>query len=298
MPDRHHTFWALVRFLAAFITLEWVIHASTHLATNTGVWLFGLHGKDRLPAGWFSHGLEEVAGPTAAFVVVVVLIFVDKWRNAWRRRHDQARQGLPEKARGLVSALSTYNPYGSPLATHTALKAAAEAASGLPGIGDFRAQLLQSNWGPLCVAAQYHRNALEHCWLICTEGERGSAGQYDSACAALRTLLGKNVAFYKILLDDAGSVERAKHVVETIYQVELPAIGLHEEEVVADFTAGTAAMTGGMVLATIAAGRKLEYLRQGEELPKLTEEDIEARKVLIDAKAVVERTVTHRAGRG
>jgi len=297
MPDRHHTVLALVRFLMAFITLEWVIHASTHLATHTGVWVFGLHGKSRLDAGWFSHDLEEVAGPAAAFVAVVLWIVLAKVVYGWKRRHNQARQGLPDKARGLVSFLSQYSPRGSGLRTHAEVQAAAEKASGLPGFGELRTQLLRSNWGPLCVAVQYHRDTLEHCWLICTEGERGSTGQYESACAALRKLLGKNAVFHKILLDDAGSVERAKHVVEAIYQVDLPATGLHEEEVVADFTPGTAAMTGGMVLATIAPGRKLEYLRQGEELASLTEEDIETRKLLIDAKAVVEQAPAHRAGR-
>ncbi len=154
MPDRHRTFWALVRFLAAFITLEWVIHASTHLATHSGVWLFGLPGRDRLPAGWLSHGLEEIAGPVAAFAAVVLWIIADKWLYVRRLRRHQARQGLPEKARGLVSALSTYHSHGSALATHMEVKTAAEEASGLSAIGEFRSQLLGSNWGPLCVAAR------------------------------------------------------------------------------------------------------------------------------------------------
>lgn len=292
MPDRHRTSWALVRFLTAFVTLEWVIHASTHLATNVGKWLFG---APDLKPGWLTHDLGEVIGPVAAFLAAVVWIVWAKWRHT-RRQDPRVPRGVPAKARGLISFLSQYTGRGGGLETHERVRAAAEAANRVTEIAEFRKQVLQSNWGPLCAAAQYHRETIKHCWLICTEGQRGSLGQFDAACAAIRLLVGKDIAFHKVLLIDASSVAEAAKAVESVYQVGLPAADIEEEDAVADFTAGTAAMTGGMILATVAPGRRVEYLRQGVELNSLTEADIENQKVLIDAKAAVQWAGGQKAG--
>lgn len=150
-------------------------------------------------------------------------------------------------------------------------------------------QILASNWGPLWVAVQHHRTALQHCWLVCTEGERGSLDHFAVAQLLIQhaALTSRPVTCESVSIKNANDVVEVVPVVDRIYASLPPGIGV--DDVIADFTGGTAAMTGGMILATLDAKRKIQYLRQdrplleqhGHSLRYLTQDEIRADKVLV-----------------
>src|SRR5439155_12930204 len=64
-----------------------------------------------------------------------------------------------------------------------------------------------------------------------------------------------------------NNIGETAQAVSRIY-LELAQTGsrLRPEDVIADFTGGTAAMSGGMILATLDEGRKVEYVIRGVTL--------------------------------
>ena len=123
-----------------------------------------------------------------------------------------------------------------------------------------REELLKSNWGPLVVAVEHHSGKLEHCWLVCTAG--GSETQYGVAEKVVRRFGGSKVRCHEVVLNDPTDVGSIVAKVSQIYRQAALAHDLGPNDIIADFTSGTAAMTGGMILATIDDNRKIEYLRQ------------------------------------
>jgi hypothetical protein len=61
-------------------------------------------------------------------------------------------------------------------------------------------------------------------------------------------------------------ISRIVRRVSQIYKDAALIYNLEEAEIIADFTGGTSPMSGGMILATVDEGRKIEYLRQDRPL--------------------------------
>jgi len=92
--------------------------------------------------------------------------------------------------------------------------------------------------------------ALKVCWLIASSGEKGSvtaAREIGELCAGT----GCRVVIREV--GNAFSVQEAYDAVQRIYEeidgAEYRELGIGPEQVICDFTSGTAPMTAGMVLA-------------------------------------------------
>ena len=101
-------------------------------------------------------------------------------------------------------------------------------------------------------AIAYHREALEHVWLIATKDAEAAA--YELKRSHETPQLSVDV----IPLDNQWDLLRCREVVERVYAERLGA--LTEEDVIADFTGGTKPMTVGMIFACLTPARKLEYV--------------------------------------
>ena len=124
---------------------------------------------------------------------------------------------------------------------------------------EFRSHVLRSNWAPLWVALEHHLPA--ECWVIATQGDTGSAAQFEKAKTLLAEVSPKTRFHLETVANpyDLGLVVAAVH---RIYDAAAHRYNLEPKEVIADFTGATAAMSGGVILATLSADRHLEYLRQ------------------------------------
>lgn len=108
-------------------------------------------------------------------------------------------------------------------------------------------------------------DTLKVCWLVASSGKDGSVlaaeairQAYESRCKVLVRQVG-----------DAFSVQDTYNVVQHIYNREIYAdelqdFGLTPQQVIADFTSGTAPMTAGMVLAC-GRYRPMQYTTGHEE---------------------------------
>jgi hypothetical protein len=135
---------------------------------------------------------------------------------------------------------------------------------------DLRQTIFGTTWGTLWAAVQHHRECLEHCWLVSTEGDRGSRSEVEIAerivqAAALRA---EPVRCYyeECSVQDANDIETIVPIIDKIYREALPALNLEANQVIADLTGGTAAMSAAMAIATMDGERKIEYLRQDRPL--------------------------------
>jgi hypothetical protein len=171
----------------------------------------------------------------------------------------------PPPHRGLIFMLSPYNP--KPRGAQESIFGAYDRIA----LEDqnARTQLLRSNWGPLIVAVQHHYQdrTLKHCWLICTKGERGSARQFDKAQEVIEHFADKRAKCHKIEIENLNDISEVASVVRKIYEKAPLETGLKPEEIIADFTGGTAAMSGGLVVAALLENHKVEYFSQDPNKP-------------------------------
>lgn len=68
-------------------------------------------------------------------------------------------------------------------------------------------------------------------------------------------------------LRDENDVAEVFRAVRTIYQIAQHKCGLKKEEIIADYTGGTKSMTAGLVLAAIADGVDLQYMKPNAYTP-------------------------------
>lgn len=107
---------------------------------------------------------------------------------------------------------------------------------------------------------------LTHCWLITGPGE-GDKSSQANAERIKRELEAKGVTAELWPLAEADDVQEAFQVVKTILQVAATRYRLSKDEIIVDYTGGTKSMTGGMILAALAEGIDLQYMKPNLYLP-------------------------------
>ena len=93
-----------------------------------------------------------------------------------------------------------------------------------------------------------------------SRGEFGLFRQMVERCVP-----GRHLAVHERQIRGHSDVESMFATVNSIY-MEAASHGLQPQDVIADFTSGTAAMSGGMIIATLRDDRPVEYLRQTRPL--------------------------------
>ena len=314
LTKRHHWAAVLLSGLLALL-LFWLFFALEPLFTFIDVEVArGLFGSP--PDGDWNAGrwaIGQALLPALLFIGTLLLFW-------WRYRHKRVKTNpdlmMPEAHKGLIFMISKYycregkekcGELKVP-ATAEALIEALNAEPSPPSIvnaagsggGDGEAKrepakkpnvyeslrrcAFASTWGTLWAAAEHHRRALQHCWLVCTTGESGTEDLFEAAQRLVQAAAFRKVKCYCVLIPDAYDVGEIVAVIDDVYR-ELPP-GLNADDVIADFTGGTAAMTAGMVLATLDRQRKIQYLRQdkallrGDERWPLAQEEIEESQIL------------------
>lgn len=110
--------------------------------------------------------------------------------------------------------------------------------------------LMVSRIDPSRKAIEYHEEALEQCWLIC------STRTLDLARQLIKTF--PKIRFPEpLLINDVQSPLEFRDCIEKIYQ-NLPD-GWQESDVIADYVGMTAHGSVGMALACVPARRPLQY---------------------------------------
>lgn len=213
---------------------------------------------------WFvdtSLAVFTASGAVWAFLMALTAMLVGGtgiwWQ--WRRAQVPSRYHLqpPPRRRGLILALSPFKPRGAGIGDLEDLRRRLERG----WTAADAAEIGRTNWGPLYVAVRHHAPVLERCWILCSPASRKQFEVAKALVEGVAGAAGRRVAVVPRDVEDASNVALAAEVVEGIFR-EARHRGLDAGEVIADLTGGTAAMSAGMVLATLPEGRLLQYLRQ------------------------------------
>ena len=244
--------------LLGFLVLEWLAHSSAELVVRLSEALFRWHLSEGLMSS-----LLGVALPVMVFVASAWALGSRLRRIEEKQAEDQAKADAERPIfahRGLIASVSLVT-----MDSQEAIKAAMVPA---PGSGpNHRAHVLRclykTSWGPLAAAVELHQDRLKHVWLLCTPQVHDD---FPLIRKWIRFLASSSagtgvVEVEEVPLRDRNSVRDAREAIDGIYR-KLEGSGIRENQVIADMTGGTAAMTAGMILATLDEQKQVEYLSQ------------------------------------
>ncbi len=129
---------------------------------------------------------------------------------------------------------------------------------------------------------ELHNPRLRYIWLLCTQEVETD---YRLIERWIRFLTDGRAHVELVRLGNRNDVAEIRIRVRAIYENQVRSAGLEEHQVIADMTSGTAAMTAGLILATLDEPRNVEYLSQG---PKSLIENGEPRRDLTQVFQLVE----------
>lgn len=271
------TFYSILLFVFSTVALTWFVDALGFWVQLLVHALLDLIGVRTIPIEYASRigdAAIDLIGPSLMFGAALYFAFRNYKANMPRQKVHSTRK--PEAHPGLIVMLSTY--FHRQERSTDIGKLLAMMDSDTP-FEEVRTFAFFSNWGPLVVALEHHKSQLEYCWIVATaevDDRPGSADQFDAAKEVVQYFAGEDVHCVKGFPEKGihpNNVRQVAHTVNAIYR-DASTLNLKEEDIIADFTGGTAAMTAGMVLSTISERRKIQYLSQ---LNKLTLYDTHAR---------------------
>ncbi len=121
-----------------------------------------------------------------------------------------------------------------------------------------------TNWGQLAFTIAHHAPLLQKCWVFSTSK---SSEQFPVAEKLINYVSqqfeGRTINCSEIKLEDENNIsEMATKVNELYHDLGNTESPLHARDVISNYTGGTSAMTGGMIMATLNENREIEYLNQ------------------------------------
>jgi hypothetical protein len=279
--ERHRTRNSLVLFVAGFAFLGALTNSLFSVIALLNRWVlhrlhFSIHDSPGVSLGVSLFDLLVT-------LVMVLLVLWLMWRFSSSPEPSAAILEPPRAHGGLLLLVSVYRPRENSLFQRVEDIDFNDSAA--------RLELFRSNWGPLAVAAEHHSPVLKHCWLLCSDGESGSVRQSAYAERLIHHFAGPDTQCH-VMLTDANDVSKIVNDVKALYDHAALRFNLAPDELISDFTGGTAAMSCGLVLANTAAEHDVEYLRQDKPLVQnevaLTRSEILEKQVVV---TVVRRRV-------
>jgi hypothetical protein len=108
-------------------------------------------------------------------------------------------------------------------------------------------------------AIEHHLESLKYCWLVASQGSLDTAKDLEVEISRRHPEI--KVFDARDTMVDPENIESTYDVVNRIYEVMTPSLGLKESEIVADITGGQKPMTAGMALACSTPIRKMQYMK-------------------------------------
>lgn len=299
MHAHNETLHSIIFYVCGILAGGWFLESFFSFLNAVFAAIFGKLGWRVLTEDF---GLQFQNAVLDLFVPSLFLLLVFLWAfRSYKKSLPQFPIYLARtthKHRGLILMLSTFWHHRDHTNNVSGLMDMIEEGVDKQSL---RTYAFHSNWGPLIVALERHKPKLEHCWVICTKDtgdpdpkkiKKGSVHQFENFEQVVYHFAGEHVQCHKGFVKggvDASHVQSTAHVVHLIYK-NASTYGLKDEDIVADFTGGTSAMTAGMILATLDEKRHIEYLSQ---LKALIGDNLEARTVAeLETAEVLEEVVT------
>ncbi len=264
-------------------SLGWLADSILPLLHDLAASLFHLPVETK-----FLESLEKASIPAAVILLLIGFVY---FFGRKRVKPVDYEQVVPAPHKGLIVQLSLYSTvrdmpaYANPQAIVQAIKEQSL---------DKDKIFSGCNWGQMGFVVNYHAPALSYCWIVVTRNTaaesnpaNGSEAYYEDAKKMIQSIVKpyREVTCRQVVVDDPNNIGETAQKIAGIYrQIKKLEFPLDEDEVIADFTGGTAAMSGGMILSTLDAGQKIECVKQDKKLPlssRITTEEIHRQKLII-----------------
>jgi hypothetical protein len=105
-------------------------------------------------------------------------------------------------------------------------------------------------------AILYHVKGLKYCWLIGSSGEKGSVDVVEAIQEECKHL---QIQTYTYFVDEPMDINPTYALAEKIYSDDVPAVGLTDQDVIADITGATKPMSFGLLRAC-GVSRPMQYM--------------------------------------
>lgn len=251
------------------IFLAWIGDSLFPLLQDLSNWLFAEAITGKPAETNFPGHLSKLIVPVILFVGLILFLY-------WRRRRNQALPvysvTTPAPHEGLIVMLSDYcnidpQGYESPSEINAAIE---------NNTLDIERVFSGCNWGQTAFVIKFHAPALRELWVVTTSD--GSSPQFTEACRLFKFIAGETIRCDEIKIEDYNNIGEVARKISRIFRY---LSDLKSEQIISDITGGTSGMSGGMILATLDEGRKIEYVRQRIKLGNFPASEIRERQLII-----------------
>lgn len=274
--------WGVVIFALGVASLGWLADSFMPLLQDLAVWSFAkLRGEQAITS--FRLSLIKLVFPLLIFGGLIAVLY----RNRLKSRQPIFYESkVPDPHKGLIVMLSPYSHISKATSFYTMADDLVSAIE-MKAL-DMDKVLSGCNWGQLAFVVGYHAPLLKKCWVVVTKDK--SEDDYEKVKRLIEFLVkqdsGVDVECEIVVVKGENDIGDTAQVLSRLYRdIESDKFSLKPVDVIADFTGGTSAMTGGMILATLEEGREVEYVIRGITLhSRITSEQIRAQKLIISPR--------------
>ncbi len=241
--------WTVFKVVLGIASIGWLADSILPFLQGGSVYVWTGNIPDELN---LRDSLHKLTFPLVWFVFFVGVLFFFR-HNKLKALQYEIQGSFPH--RGLIVSLS-------PLAEKIKLKELEEQIDNKTL--DIEEFYNKSNWGQLAFTIAHHSNLLQRCW-ICTTSK--STDQFSVAQKLVNFVSqnfdGREVECIEVKIEDENDISLMAAEVSKIYR-NLGGIEnkLQPIDVVSNYTGGTSAMTGGIIMATLNENREIEYINQ------------------------------------
>jgi len=198
-----------------------------------------------------------------AFVIAILLVIGHSWNVNRKRKQlkNVSFEPLDESYKGLIVSISRINEAKEEIISKI------NSVKDINNLDDLKELFELRGVGQTFRAIMHHRNELEVCWLLHTDG---SMEAKDVVEWFIKKFCLKLINTIPIRIEDPYNLKSIHKAVNEIYVKGLEEVNLHETEVIADITGGTTPMSSAIILSCASADRDIEYVEQDtNELKKV-----------------------------
>jgi hypothetical protein len=271
--------------ILTLIGIGWLADSILPFFQDVGILIYNLISNASLETKFGESALKMIF-PLVGVLVLMFLLYKNHQRNSQEIRYAKT---VAERHKGLIVMLSFYSVrrdkdkkpkgYANPEEIVQAIE---------KGTLDKNKIFAGCNWGQMAFAVAYHAPVLKKCWVLTTE--TGSKNHFEQAIKLIK-YFAKNVEPEQVEIKDENDIGETANRIKNIY-LEAEKANFPTDEIIADFTGATAAMSGGMILATLADDRKIEYIKQdfNNDLSEARLELVESEQIILSPQTDIRAT--------
>lgn len=242
-------FWTVVKVVLGIASIGWVADSILPILQALSLYWWTGNIPDALSV---KDSYIKLTFPIIWFVIYVSFLFIIR-QNKLKALQYKIQGSFPH--RGLIISLS---PLTGSLNLTELEKQVDEKTL------DIEQFYNNSNWGQLAFTVAHHSYLLQKCWVFTTSK---STDEFTVAKKLIdfvsQKFDGREIDCIEKNIEDENDLSQMALMVSDVYK----SVGgfesnLQPRDVISNYTGGTVAMSGGIIMATLNENREIEYISQ------------------------------------